>query len=91
MTMFWVHPGTGAIIKATSDDGEKPTPQAIPISTTEFAPPESGRQIWDFTKQEWGPIPSRPPGPNDLLDQAIDGAATLVALKAVLRGRIAAR
>ena len=37
------------------------------------------------------PPPPPPPDPNVSLDTAIDGAATLSALKAVLRGRVAAR
>ncbi len=35
--------------------------------------------------------PPRPPDPNVALDAAIDGAASLTALKAVLRGRVRAR
>ena len=34
---------------------------------------------------------SEPPDPNASLDAAIDGAATLTALKAVLKGRVKAR
>ena len=37
------------------------------------------------------PPPPPTPDPNILLDAAISGATTLVALKAALRGRVAAR
>jgi len=89
MTIFWVHPGTGAVIKATSDDGEKPTPNAVAITSPV---PESGRQKWDFSTQTWGPIHPRPPDPALVaLDAAIDGAGTLTALKAILKGKVGMR
>lgn len=89
MTIFWVNPGTGTIIKATSDDGQSPSPNAVAITTLM---PESGKQKWDFTLQVWGPVPPRPPNPALVaLDAAIQGAGTLTALKVVLKGMVGLR
>lgn len=84
MTVFWVRQN-GTIFCATADEDPPPGPGLKKVTT---APPTGGRDIWDGTK--W--IAAAPEiDPDSALDLAIDGAANLTALKAVLKGRIKAR
>lgn len=89
MTIFWVD-NQGVILRATSDDS-KPIAGATAIKIPPNPAPQSGQQVWDFGTKTWGPVPPTPPDPDDKLDKAIDGAANLTALKAVLKGRVKAR
>lgn len=84
MTTFWID-AQGTLLRATSDPNAQP-PDAV--TSTEIAP-ESGKQKWNGTG--WNPAPPPPPDPDIALDAAINGAASLTALKAALRGKIAAR
>lgn len=89
MTIFWID-NQGAILKATSDDGQRPT-NSTAIKVPPNPAPKSGKQIWNFISKTWNSLPPPPPSRNSVLDTAIDGASTLAALKAVLRGSIVAR
>ncbi len=58
MTHFWFNEA-GEILLATSAPDPDP-PIAGAVGSTE-TPPESGRQIWNFQTESWGPVPASPP------------------------------
>ncbi len=80
MTIAWVDRTTGEIRRLTSDDGKGPQ-NAVAVGD----PPESGRQIWDFTTQTWSPPPSRQMRP-PITDSS---APNVVALRADFNGLLA--
>lgn len=97
MTIFWID-NTGTILNASSDDVPSPS-RAVngihvgsgpsPTGTISGPPPESGKQRW--LGAVWSVPPPPPPDPVIALDAAISSAATLAALKVVLKGKVAAR
>lgn len=53
--------------------------------------PEGAETGGRWNGEKFTPAPAPPPDENAVLDAAIDGAATLDALKSVLAGRVAVR
>ena len=80
MTIAWVDPNDGRVLRTAADDSAPPRPDAVAVSPA----PESGKQIWDFASKTWGPVPSPPPSKDETLVVELQAATTLPALKAAL-------
>ena len=75
-----------------ADIAKRYHPSLIWVETTGLTPQPQERWLYDgMTFTAPPPPPPPPPDPTIALDAAINGAATLTALKAALRGRVAAR
>ena len=79
MTIFWVDSNTGVILRATSNDGAAPKPDAVAITT----PAESGKQVWDFVNQAWS-APPPPPTDAEQTEAEINGSKAWLGLIRVL-------
>ena len=86
MTIFWVRTD-GTIDRATADDDLAPGPELIKVTTP---PPTGGRDTWSFDTNQWVAAPSIP-DQDEKLDNALEEALTIAAIKAALIGKVKAR